>query len=242
MNKRNLLLASSALALLAGSGEAQAGNLYISVFGGANWLQDDSGAVLTNWGGEGTVDTLLFNSDADTGFLVGAAVGTHLDKWAKGLSVELEAGYRRNDLGGSWAAIVDGGEGFGGYTSTGPLDANVSTFSVVANLWYEVDVGWKVRPYLGGGVGWGRAHMDGALLTSDGSNTTTWFAFHSSGFVYQLGAGFNYDVSPGVAVGIGYRYFNGPNLDFYFSGKNSQPLRVDNDSHTALVNLTVEID
>jgi OmpA-OmpF porin, OOP family len=243
MKTKNLLLASSALALLASVGEAQARNLYISVFGGANWLQDSSGSLDTDFGGEGTNDTFVFNSDADTGFVLGGAVGTHLDKWVKGLSGEVEVSFRRNDVGGGWSAVVDGGEGFGGYTTSDAIHANESTFTIMANLWYEIDAGWKVRPYVGGGVGWGRAQADGVFLSSSGDSTLFTFDVENSGFAYQLGAGFNYDVSPGVVVGVGYRYLNGPNLDFpddYFY--DSGPFKLDNDNHSALVNLTIDID
>ena len=241
MKTKNWLLASSALALLATAGEAQARNLYISVFGGANFLSDSSGVVTTeNWfGGESAETTFSFHSDADTGFVLGGVVGTHLDKWVKGLSAEVEVSYRRNDVGGTWLALSDGGEG-PSFTSYGTIDANESTFAIMANLWYEIDCGWKARPYVGGGAGWGRAHADGVFRTTDNSTTLS-FDIQNNGFAYQLGAGFNYDVQPGVAVGLGYRYFNGPNLAFdYFQGK--QEFKLDNDSHSVLVNLTIDIN
>ena len=125
----------------------------------------------------------------------------------------------------------------------------------MANVWYEHDMGWKIRPYIGGGAGWGRAHFDGALTEgfssggesgSDAGGQTT-FDRSNDGFVWQLGAGFNYEASPGVDVGLGYRYFSGPDFIEPFSvdadGVSSESFgRVENRNHSVMVNLTVDIN
>lgn len=232
MDLRKTLLASSALAMLATAGEAQASNVYISVFGGPNW-QSDSSARTT------LPDTSNFNVDPDTGFVLGGAVGAKLTNWVRGLRAEMEIAYRRNDLGGNWT------------TSTGDtggiIDANSSNFSIMANVWYDFDCGWKIRPYVGGGVGWARAKLDGAVVTTftDGGpdiDTYTTLNVRTSGFAWQLGLGFNYEVAPGVDVGLGYRFFKGPeHEDVFFFGKNAS-LDIDNENHSALVNFTVHLN
>lgn len=243
MRLKRLLLASSALALLAGAGTAQADGLYVSVFGGANFVQDSSaGALFTD--GVSTQVAAFWETDADTGFVVGGAVGTQLDKWVQGLRVELEASYRRNDVGGAW-----GTAGFSEFSSAfstgGGIDANLSTFAVMANAWYEHDMGWKVKPYVGGGVGWARANLNGALLTT--TSFTTAFDRDNDGFAWQLGVGFNYEAAPGVNVGLGYRYFNGPDfsspfaIDIFFDGKQSFG-KIENDSHSAMLNVTIDVN
>ncbi len=240
MRLKRLLLASSALALFAGASTAQADGLYISAFGGANFAQDSSaGALFTD--GASTQITANWATDADTGFVIGGAVGTHLDKWVQGLRVELEASYRRNDVSGVW-----GTAGFTDTTdlvsSSGTIDANLSTFAVLANAWYEHDMGWKVKPYVGGGIGWARTKFDGASISP-----LIVFDRENDGFAWQLGAGFNYEASPGVNVGLGYRYLNGPDInepfdvDVFFFGKQSFG-KVDNDNHSVLLNLTIDIN
>lgn len=242
MRLKRVLLATSALALLAGANPAQADGLYISVFGGANWVEDSSASIFVT-DGVYSSGNLSWSTDADTGFVLGGAVGTHLDKWVKGLRVELEASYRRNDVGGVWATA--GTTFFGSGSSSGTVDANLSTFAVMANVWYEHDMGWKVRPYVGGGVGWARTNLNGALLTTTGDRTT--FDRDNDGFAWQLGAGFNYEAAPGVNVGLGYRYFNGPDIappftiDPFFDGKQSFG-RVESDSHAVMLNLTIDTD
>lgn len=243
MQFKRALLATSALALFAGAQEAQAGDLYISVFGGANFLTNSSGVAFTSGlvGPNSASTTLSFASDADTGFVLGGAVGTHLDNWVKGLRAEVEVSFRRNDVGGNWRGLSDGGEG-ASFTTSGAIDANASTFAIMANAWYDIEMGWKVKPYVGGGVGWARTKFDGAFVTSNGTSTTYNWGFEQSGFAYQLGAGFNYEVAPDVNVGLGYRYFNGPNVDFFFSGKDNSRLKFDSDSHSVMVNLTIGIN
>jgi len=110
---------------------------------------------------------------------------------------------------------------------------------VLANIWYDIDIGSKFVPYVGGGVGWGRSRFEGVLL-----NDGTTFAAENSGFVFQLGGGVNYEVQDGVHLGGGYRYFRGPNIrSNVFLGKSGNirlPVEGDNDNHTVVLTLTID--
>jgi opacity protein-like surface antigen len=233
MKLKRKLLATSAFALLAGASQAHAGGLYLSVFGGANFLNDQSGRITDT-------TTASWSSDAETGFVIGGALGTRLDNWAKGLRVEVEASYRRNDVGGRWTTD-DGSTG-------GFIDANASTFALMANAWYDIDIGSKVRPYVGGGVGWSRSQLDAGFVetftdttpvTPNLVGTTT---AENSGFAWHLGFGINYEVAQDVDLGIGYRYFRGTNLhDAFFDGKNVDT-KFQNENHGVQVNLTIGIN
>ncbi len=234
MRMKQILLATSALAVLAGAQQAQAASdMYVSVFGGANFQPDQSQSF---YSGESS-----FALNPDTGFVLGATVGTRLTNWVKGLRAELEVGYRRNDVGGVWTTSTNA---TGGY-----VDANMSTFSIMANAWYDIDIGSKVRPYIGGGIGWARTKLEVQLVetfTFSGPNLTTRSSsqFEDSGFAWQLGLGINYEVAPDVDLGIGYRYFVGPSLSdggegFLLFGDG---VRVDNENHAVQVNLTIGIN
>jgi opacity protein-like surface antigen len=228
MKLKSLLAATTACALVAAAPSANAGDLYVSVFGGLNMLADDSGPVYTD-------ETSSWSSDADTGFVLGGTVGTTLDRWAQGLRVEMEVSYRRNDLGGSYVTdpVV-------GLPDTGTIDGNLSTFAILANAWYEFDIGSKMRPYIGGGVGWARMRGDMVALTSSGTSTTTSASdITESGFAWQLGLGGRYEVSPGVDVGIGYRYFRGPDFHDFWGGDYDGNL--ENESHAVSVELKIDI-
>ncbi len=219
MNIKSLLAASTALALVAAAPAANAGGMYVSVVGGANFLADDSGNIY---------DTSVWSSDADTGLVLGGAIGTSLEKWAQGLKAELEVSYRRNDLGGFWSES--------GGSESGSIDGNLSTFAVMANVWYDFDVGSKFVPYVGGGAGWARMHGDWQQLGSDTSSTTA----DISGFAWQLGLGFHYPVAANVDAGLGYRYFRGPRFNEVDFEDGTGVL--DNDNHSVMFNLTIGIN
>jgi opacity protein-like surface antigen len=227
MKLKSLLAATTAFALVAAAPSANAGDLYVSVFGGLNMLADDSGPAFS-----ATDGTSAWDSDADTGFVLGGTVGTSLDRWAEGLRVEMEVSYRRNDLGGSYFTDDD-------VTEIGVIDGNMSTFAILENDWYEFDIGSKMRPYVGGGVGWGRMHGDMVALTSGGpSSGTSTSDVTESGFAWQLGLGGRYEVSPGVDVGIGYRYFRGPDFHDFFGGNEGS---LENENHAVQVELKIDI-
>jgi len=232
MNKR-ILLASAAMAVLASSGQAQARDFYISVLGGANWARDFSAVVTT-----GNTDGQL-SGHVDTGFMIGGAVGVHLDRWLQGLRAELEASYRRNRLHGDWST-TDGPE-------SGPFSGHESTFAIMANLWYDIDCGSKFVPYIGGGAGWSRHRVSFVAADVDDLSTTNGpsssVQIERSGFVYQLGAGVNYEVMHDVRLGLGYRFFHAQDLKAILEiDSNEAPLKINGDNHTVALSLTIDID
>jgi opacity protein-like surface antigen len=220
MKFRQFLLTSSAAVAMSAAAvtQAEAGPFYVSVLGGGNWMHDQSLSVSGSTG----------HYNIDTGFLIGGSFGVHLDGWLRGLRAEVEASYRRNDFDGFYTTFT----GIG----TGSITGHISNFAILANVWYDIDVGSKVVPYVGGGVGWDRAHFHSGFASS-GGNPNGSFTAEDAGFAYQLGVGFNYEVMRGVDVGLGYRYFVGPHISASSSGD-----KLDNDNHSVLVNLTVDID
>ncbi len=235
MRNKAIFLATTAVALVLMGTPAKADGLYVSAFGGLNFQPGSSGSQST------VSETTLFTEDADTGFVIGGAVGTELQRWVQGLRAEMEVSYRRNDRSGSheyfYGAFDDPAEG--------PIDGNLSNFAVLANLWYEFDVGSKFRPYVGGGAGWARSRLEAASTFTEAGDLSLFYGDlieeEENGFAFQLGAGLNHNVAPGVDVGIGYRYFNGPNFDPIFVGKNGGglPAYFDNENHSVLVNITI---
>jgi opacity protein-like surface antigen len=147
-------------------------------------------------------------------------------------------------MGGAWTTSTGS---TGGY-----LDGNLSTFSIMANAWYDIDIGNKVVPYIGGGVGWGRSIAEVARIQTFTSTNTGLNNFvnsvehHNNGFAWQLGLGFNYEVADDVNVGVGYRYLVGPRFgDSYYNlglVTFDSDSEVDNDNHAVQVNLTVGIN
>ena len=145
----------------------------------------------------------LFNSaqaSFDTGFTIGAAYGYH---YTDKLRVEADLGYRKSDL--DKVTI-------GGVTLDGSGD--MSTLTLLANGYYDFDLGGPVAPYVGFGFGM-------AIVDVDTSDTESRVSVDDSGttFAFNLMAGVSYGVGDNVDLDLGYRYLGAidPELDATFA-------------------------
>lgn len=223
MQIKTTLLATTALAALtlaAPAANAAGSGWYLGLSGGANWVDDSSIFVSV------PTSTFTLATDSDTGWVVTGAIGYSLTNLAPGLRVELEAGYRENQVDGSFLSSITAGP----TTDSGPIDVDHQTFSVLANFWYDFDVG-GISPYVGGGVGWAETEFEG---TYNGA-TVTAFSFEDSGFAWQVGGGLNFSVSPNVKLGVNYRYFSGPEVTVL--GPNLLAGDIDSDNHSATLSV-----
>lgn len=179
------------------------GGPYGAVYGGASWLEDahvDSDVL----GEDG-------ESDFDTGWIAGGALGYAFGGETVEPRAELDFSYRTHDidefqLGGS---------------SSDP-GGDLSTISGLANVWVDVPVTERLKPYAGGGLG--AAHV--TLDTDDVDDGDTVFA-------WQLGAGVAYQFTPRVAATADYRWFNTEDPSFQDDGETE----VDYGTHNALLGL-----
>lgn len=241
MISRKTLLASVAVAAatLAAAPGASAGDWYVNVAGGGNWLGDNSFSDSTNTGDT----TFAFENDPRIGFVLSAAVGMHLTNVLPGLRVEGELGYRENDVDASWgsATPITG-------TTTGPTTDSVgdlaafngsaqyqhNAFSIMANVWYDFEVA-GLKPYVGGGIGWADVEVDGVYQSKSVGSS-----FSESGFAWQLGGGLHLPIDDKLTFGVGYRYFSGPDITIPAPfGGNPLSGSVDTETHSVTVGLTV---
>lgn len=159
---------------------APVGGPYLSLAGGALWLDD------ARFGGP----ELAFA----TGFSIPGALGY---SFGNGLSVELESGY----LG------VDSAElhvnGFGNLD----LDGEFRQVPIFANVLYTVDVTDAVGLYVGGGAGvvWSDAEIDGVngFGFDDVDLGDQW------NFAAQAKAGVSFRITDAASLNVGYRFFYG---------------------------------
>ena len=235
MNSKMTLLASAAVAVmsLTNVGTAVAGPWYVNVAAGANWVDDSRYS-----GEEATSTTFFFETDPSIGFVISGAVGYDLGQMLKGLRVEGELAYRENNVHGRWSSAVTGTTTTttpttNAITDGGALDIQHTTFSIMANAWYDFQV-MGLNPYVGGGIGWADVSLDGKFDSKHAISAS------ESGFAWQLGAGLNFDIEPGMKLGIGYRYLQGPDVTLHAPGDlNPETGDIDDQNHSLTVGLTV---
>lgn len=247
--KKYLLTTTAAGAVMAMTAPAQA-EWYMSVFAGTNYLDDQPGIATqvgtsVNYPFAGccsiysiyTFASFYFTDvEVDDGYVVGAALGMGLDDYVPGLSVELELAKRNNDakIGSGSYTFYYSAYYYNNFTPCsvsltsfcafyGPIvTATGGTFSVnegkivglslMANVWYEFDVDFAVRPYIGGGVGVAMVEYDSRSGLRE---------LEKNSFAYQLMAGIAIDLTDTLALGLEYRYFDAPDIDFTAPGQTN---------------------
>ena len=145
-------------------------------------------------------------TDFDSGLGYSAAVGLG---WG-GLRMEGEASWRRSDLD---AIDFDQFSIPGETLDIDAINDNIkikgtrSTLDLMANAWYDLDVGAGFTPYFGGGLGVQYVRYD-VDLSSDAANVLSGLGSDDGDWVlaYQVGAGVGYRVMESLVVHVGYRY------------------------------------
>lgn len=232
MRTKLALLATTALAAMAIAtpAEAAGSGWYLSLTGGGNWLNDNSFATTGPVAGPAQ-DTFFLDTESDTGYVIAGAVGLSLGNIVQGLRLEAEVAYRQNQVDGLWSSDTLVAVGF----SSGTVDYDHTSLSVLANVWYDFDV-MGFKPYVGGGLGWADVEADGAYA----GDVVRSFSYSADGFAWQLGAGVNFQVAPNMQLGVGYRYFSAEDVVIGApdTTNNSLTGTLDDDSHSAVVTLT----
>jgi OmpA-OmpF porin, OOP family len=205
MSFRKVLLGVVATAALSGvAGAGTANGWYLSLEAGANWVDDWSSiATRDNFNpvsAEGTFSTgwTAFGS-------VGYAFGSN---WR----VELELGYRANDLDSTSPVSVD-------FLWT---DGDLWEATAMANVIYDIRLADKLGLSLGVGAGADYAELTdtrGALDLSD----EDW------NLAYQGIAGLNYSIGSRTTAFVNYRYLRVSNPDFNMRGQAVSAYEFDGD-------------
>jgi outer membrane protein OmpA-like peptidoglycan-associated protein len=142
--------------------------------------------------------------------------------FGNGIRIELEPNYRYNDV-----------------KSEGGTHGRLQQFGVMANAIYDVvqlpTFGIPVLPHIGAGVGWARLYDHSGPHGIAGGTSG-----HDDAIAYQAIVGVDYSLSPGVKLGLDYRYHVADGVDFKTdTGLSSHVGAVQ--SHTALVTFRYEL-
>ena len=223
--KAYLRTTAAAVALLAGASASDAGQLYLSIFGGAHFGNDldqvnGGGGVVNSSRTEQVTHTTTFahphtlafvftavtnftmtGADADTGFVLGATVGREYDNIIPGLRMEFELSFRRNNFG--MATLSGGG------TDT---DTASSFFNPGGNILHPADLtpqaplvplGPNTASAPGPGTYAFAADFATNFTVADEGNVQTWALManawidigNSSSFTPYIGGGIGYAIS-----------------------------------------------
>jgi opacity protein-like surface antigen len=174
---------------------------YVSIFGGWSMADDEEITAADTLG-----NVLNAEIELDDGFMAGVALGAHFNEW---LRAEVEVSGHWHDAKGdavltTTAVIPD--------TIPFDLDGDENALFVLANLWIDLPLDEVIRPYIGGGIGFGRLDLDLSMTDTVG-NSYTLIDDSDRGFAYQLGAGVAFDLTENIAVDVGYRYKRINNAD-----------------------------
>jgi opacity protein-like surface antigen len=183
MKKKLAIIAGSWVILTAGAAQA-ADAPYFSVAAGPAWLSD---ATLTEGG-------LSIDASFDTGYGITVAAGHSFDA----VRAELELGYRKNGI-----------DSFSGFGVSVPGSGDVTSTSVMANLYYDITPKARWSPFLGAGLGLARVEVDNAavmgIVIGDAADTV---------FAWQLMAGIGCKLTERTTLDLSYRYFATSDPDF----------------------------
>ncbi|MEQ1756596.1 MAG: OmpA family protein [Micropepsaceae bacterium] len=212
MNTRSLLLgAAAALAFCIPVQASMPNGWYLSLEGGANWVQDWDFKTVTSPGGGTSAGSL----DFDIGWAILATVGYGQGHWA----AEFETGFRHNKFD---QITIDGA-----LTSYDHIKLDETSF--MANLKYNYPVTQKITLTVGGGIGadYAKLHL---ASSGNGTEDSDW------NFAYQGIASVGYAVGQRSELFLSYRYFR--TTDAQFDYRPSFGFVMDGDpfeKHTATI-------
>jgi opacity protein-like surface antigen len=243
MKFRNLLLISASVAsLMTVTNTAEAASAYVSIFGGASFLQQPGlkGVSHTH---TTTSLALVSHQSLDTSFKTGFVVGGNWGIDWGNFRTELEAAYHGNKSGKRGRVTTSYQYGaIGSPPSTTvsskndveSTNVNLRAYSLMANAWYDFhdfgDSFGGITPYIGGGIGMAQVQIDGNV------GGIKLIEKNDFVFAWQVGAGASYPLSNDISLFADYRYFSADGAHLYLRpGFHGGDINADFDSHEVLV-------
>jgi outer membrane protein OmpA-like peptidoglycan-associated protein len=124
-----------------------------------------------------------------------------------GFRFEIEGDYRQDAFKG----LI--GEPF---ANTG--SGKIQTYGVMGNVLFDMDIGFPwLYPYVGGGVGYQRTHLNNVSVISPGYGTVFQSSSTEGGFAFQAIAGLSFPIPhvPGLSLTTEYRFLGIPESETF---------------------------
>jgi opacity protein-like surface antigen len=138
-----------------------------------------------------------FDATLNNGWFAGVTTGWLTPFTKRIMALEMEYNYIRNDFDNS--KIIPDIMGNG----SGKIDGTIGVHAFLFNVKARYPEG-KIHPYAGAGLGWSIVQLGDLTIT--GSAGPGEKGNIGNGFCWQLLAGVDFDITPNIAVGIGYKY------------------------------------
>jgi len=111
----------------------------------------------------------------------------------------------------------------GGATLTETESGDITSWAIMANVWWDLNHAGIWHPYVGGGIGFADVALEvGPISVSD------------NGLAWQVGAGLGFDIDADTRLNLEYRYFTVPDLELTYMG---QDLGIEYDLQEIIVGL-----
>jgi outer membrane protein OmpA-like peptidoglycan-associated protein len=201
-----LLGTVAALSVISASNsDAHQQGWYIGLEAGANWIDDNNFSLESD---TGFFDGVVGSTEFDTGW---AALGTVGYGFANNWRIELEGGYRSNDLTATYSYDVllspdwDGYEGPSAKVASKPIwmtvtdsvDGSLEEWTAMINVIYDVPLTETLDLSIGVGAGIDFSNLEVAGVDDSDTN-----------FAYQAIVGLSYAINKRLDLTLTYRYLN----------------------------------
>jgi opacity protein-like surface antigen len=246
------MASAAVVSLTATMSSAEAAQPYASLFGGASFLQSQTMAGHDHTRTTSSVYTQTSSQSVDTSFKTGFVLGGNAGvEWGNGLRTELELAFRQNNSKKhahlkthfhSHFLTYTTTTGEGGVTTLStsdrsrdsqvPANLRLRAWSLMANAWYDFDLGLPITPYVGGGLGLAQVKISGDLAGH------RLFEKNDSVFAWQVGAGASLPISDAAKLFLDYRYFSADNAHLKLEpGFHGGSINADFNSHSLLLGI-----
>lgn len=168
-----------------GYAPAEMSRFYIRGDGGYAWHDDPDMIEDSTF--------VLENGSIDATWTAGGGIGVYFSESFRG---DITADWRTDT--GVHADNTDAVVG-------GPRDFDISSTVVLANLYYDINTGHSIMPYVGVGLGWA-SHRTHEGFATVGVAPAIIEAATASDLAAAFMIGFAKDISTGLKLDVGYRY------------------------------------
>lgn len=133
------------------------------------------------------------HTKVNTGWTVGVVGGYEM---CNDFSVEAEVSYRGNNPKHNHSSSTTTTR------SSSSSNHNFRTWSFMGNLYYDIDMCWCVKPYVGVGIGYDDVHGG----NHSGSSSSSSVHHKDSGFAYQVMVGAAYELCNELDLTLEYKF------------------------------------